>query len=138
MSAEVTIRIPPRRGARRRGADVGAPVAAGEPDAPQSPPPERIPRVARVLALAHHWRGLIQSGAVRDQAALARLVGVSRARVTQVMNMLWLGPELQAKVLDGGLDPSGGERSLRALADLPLWADQRRAWASGHQGSPFR
>ena len=68
MSAEVTIRIPPRRGARRRGAAVGAPVAAGGPDAPPSPPPERIPRVARVLALAHHWRGLIQSGAVRDQA----------------------------------------------------------------------
>ncbi len=94
MSAEVTVRIPPRRGDRRRGATVGAPMAAGAADALASPPPERIPRVACVLALAHHWRGLIRSGAVRDQADLARLVGVSRARVTQVMRLLDLAPDV--------------------------------------------
>lgn len=110
MSAEVTIRIPTRRGARRRGADVGAPVAAGAADAPQSPPTERIPRVARVLALAHHWRGLIQSGAVHDRADLARLVGVSRARVTQVMNLLWLAPDIQV-----AWSPNPDPRCMRVL-----------------------
>ena len=121
MSAEVTIRIPPRRGERRNGAAVGAPVAAGGADAPESPPPERIPRVARVLALAHHWQGLIRSGAVRDQADLARLVGVSRARVTQVMRLLDLAPDIQEAVLDGG------------------WMGRGRRWrCGGWRLSPFR
>lgn len=126
MSAEVTIRIPPRRGARRRRAAMGAPVAADEPDAPQSPPPERIPRVARVLALAHHWRALIQSGAVRDQADLARLVGVSRARVTQVMNLLWLAPDIQETVLRGRFESLADETALRAVASHELWTRQRQ------------
>jgi hypothetical protein len=104
-------------------------VASGGPDAPQSPPPERIPRAARVLALARHWQELIRSGAVRDQAELARLVGVSRARVTQVMNLLWLAPHLQAELLFARTrEDHPGERRLRAIAALPYWGAQRSAW----------
>jgi hypothetical protein len=90
-----------------------------------SPPPEKIPRVARVLALAHHWQGLIRSGAVRDQAELARLVGVSRARVTQVMNLLWLAPGIQEDVLLGIAERA--EAGLRRLAAEPIWRRQRGA-----------
>ena len=68
------------------------------------PTPERIPRAARVLALAHRWRGLIRSGAVKDQADLARLVEVSRARVTQVMGLLLRAPDIQVAVLFGEVD----------------------------------
>ena len=128
MSAEVTIRIPTRRGARRRGAAEGDPVAAGAHDAPQPPPPERIPRVARVLALAHHWRGLIRSGAVRDQADLARLVGVSRARVTQVMRLLYLAPDIQEAILDGVVDGPGVDMVLRKIAEEVSWGVQRWQW----------
>ncbi|MGE0229080.1 MAG: hypothetical protein AB7U23_11295 [Dehalococcoidia bacterium] len=99
------------------------------PDTPEpEPPPERIPRAARVLALAHKWRALIRSGAVKDQAELARLVGVSRARVTQVMGLLWLAPEIQEELLcrfpperDA---PPPRERDLHAVAALSRWADQ--------------
>jgi hypothetical protein len=103
-------------------------VASGGPGAPQSPPPERIPRVARVLALAHRWRKLIESGAVRDQADLARLVGVSRARVTQVMSLLWLAPDIQEAVLLGTVDFTGS--GLRRVAAEATWARQRQAWCS--------
>ena len=127
MSGEVTIRIPPRRGGRRRRATVGDAVAAGAVEAPVSPPPERIPRVARVLALAHHWRGLIRSGAVRDQADLARLVGVSRARVTQVMRLLDLTPAIQEAVLFSNEAPS--EPVLRRVASDVIWS--RQALPSG-------
>lgn len=89
------------------------------------PPPERIPRVARLLALAHHWRGLIRDGTVRDQADLARLVGVSRARVTQVMRLLDLAPDIQEAVLDGEVDGPGAELALRAIADEPAWSRQK-------------
>lgn len=119
MSGRVTVRLPTRRGGRR-GPAVGADVAPGVDPAP-SPTHERIPRVARVLALAHHWQELIRSGAVRDQADLARLVGVSRARVTQVMSLLWLAPHVQEQILSGQLDVA--ETSLRRLATLPLWSE---------------
>jgi hypothetical protein len=84
--------------------------------------------VARVLALAHHWQGLVRSGAVRDQADLARLVGVSRARVTQVMGLLWLAPGIQEAVLDGRVDGRGVERALRELAEEPRWPTQHAAF----------
>jgi len=95
-------------------------MRAEEPD--PAPPPERIPRAARVLALAHKWRGLIRSGAVKDQAELARLVGVSRARVTQVMGLLWLAPDVQEAVLFGEIDVD--ERGLRERAGIVAWASQ--------------
>ena len=104
----------------------------GETDAPDSPPGERIPRVARVLALAHHWRGLIRSGTVRDQADLARLIGVSRARVTQVMNLLWLAPDIQRQVLTLLCTAEGrdrlNQRDLMALAAEARWPEQRIKW----------
>ncbi len=53
MSGRVTIRLPARRGGRSAPA-VGDDVAPGAPDAAPATTPERIPRVARVLALAHH------------------------------------------------------------------------------------
>ena len=53
------------------------------------------PRVARMVALAHRWQGLIFTGVTRDQATLARLVGVSRVRVAQGMDLLRLAPDIQ-------------------------------------------
>ena len=125
MSGRVTIRLPARRGGRpgpANGAD-GTPDAA---DSAPSPTPERIPRVARVLALAHHWQGLIRSGSVRDQADLARLVGVSRARVTQVLSLLWLAPDIQDQILHTPPLP-WTEQELRELAREPRWARQLAA-----------
>jgi hypothetical protein len=82
--------------------------------------------MARVLALAHHWHGLIQSGAVRDQAELARLVGVNRARVSQVMSLLWLAPDIQETVINGHGWDAHSERALRRIAVEPVWAVQFR------------
>jgi ParB-like chromosome segregation protein Spo0J len=85
-----------------------------------------VPAVARHLALAHHWRGLIRDGVVRDQTDLSRIVGVSRARISQVMRLLDLAPDIQEAVLDGKVDGPGAELALRAVAGEPLWAIQRR------------
>jgi hypothetical protein len=132
VTGRVTVRMPGRGAGRRRGRPVGPAVAPGGPDAPQSPPPGRVPRVARVLALAHHWQGLIRSGVVRDQADLARLVGVSRARVTQVMSLLWLAPDIQEDILlppyPGPLAAFQRHRALILVAADALWASQRRTW----------
>ncbi len=95
-------------------------------------PAGRVPRVSRLTALAIKFDGLLGSGAVRDQAELAELGHVTRARVTQIMNLLHLAPDIQDELLHlprvtGGDDPIA-ERHIRSLAGLADWSQQRRAW----------
>lgn len=94
----------------------------------------RIPRVTRLLALAHRFEALIQSGKVRDYADLARLGHVTRARVTQIMNLLNLAPDLQEQILVSP-DVCRGkdrltERQLRQVVALPDWKQQRNVWTT--------
>lgn len=67
----------------------------------------RVPRVARLLALAHRFEKLVQTGVAADYADLARLGRVTRARVTQIMNLLGLAPDIQEQIL---YSPGGHER----------------------------
>src|SRR5690606_20620100 len=67
----------------------------------ESPPkePGRVPRVTRLMALAQRFEHLLERKAVRDQAELAELGHVTRARVTQIMNFLHLAPDIQEALL---------------------------------------
>jgi len=62
-------------------------------------PVGRVPRVARLLALARRFELLIETGVAADYADLARLGQVTRARVNQVMNLLVLAPDIQEAIL---------------------------------------
>lgn len=59
----------------------------------------RIPRISKLMALAIKMRGMVDRGEVRDYAELARLAQVTRARITQIMNLNLLAPELQEWLL---------------------------------------
>jgi hypothetical protein len=48
-----------------------------------------------MLALAHHSQGAIDRGLVADRAAVARKLGLTRVRVTQLFDLLLLAPDLQ-------------------------------------------
>jgi hypothetical protein len=101
-----------------------------------APDPGRVPRVSRLMALALRFEGLLRDGVVRDYAALARLGHVSRARVSQVMGLLSLAPDLQEAVLFlprtlRGRDPIPLWRLLPIAAALD-WRKQRRLWAGLH------
>ncbi len=89
-----------------------------------------IPRVVRLLALAHHFDGLLARGIVRDYADIAGLAGVTRARVTQIMDLLLLAPEIQEALLMGdrgfGGDITGSERRFREITQIVLWEEQVR------------
>jgi hypothetical protein len=92
-----------------------------------------VPRVARLLALAHYFQDLLRRGVVKDQADLARLGRVTRARVTQVMNLLLLAPDVQEAILflppiTRGRDPLRLPL-LQPIALTPAWPEQRRLWA---------
>src|SRR6266849_3673390 len=91
----------------------------------------RVPRVARLMALAVRFDGLLQTGQVRDQAELARLGRVTRARVSQILSLIHLAPDIQEEILF----LQGGRRGsdllvadLQPIAKLVDWAGQQRRW----------
>ena len=95
-------------------------------------PRGRVPRVARLVALALRLEALVQSGVIATYAELARLGHVSRARVTQILNLCWLAPDLQEAVLFlpptvRGRDPIPLRQLQRVAAELD-WEQQRRLW----------
>lgn len=96
------------------------------PSAPQTALP-RIPRTARLMALAIKFQGLVDRGEVPDYADLARLGYVTRARMTQIMNLLLLAPDIQEEILISKA-PAVAERRLRRLAKIPTWEVQRQLW----------
>ena len=93
-------------------------------------PSSRVPRVARLLALAWHIEELVQSGTVSSYAAAARVGHVSRARLSQILSLLNLAPDLQEQLL---FLPAHGRQSLvlrqvLAVAAALDWQEQRRRW----------
>ncbi|MBD3334312.1 MAG: hypothetical protein GF355_02250 [Candidatus Eisenbacteria bacterium] len=102
-----------------------------------SPPPSkpgRIPRISRLMALAIHFEELIHRGVVKDHADLARLGGVSRARISQVMDLLNLVPSIQESLLFLKRSPEDNdpvtERALRRILVAPHWTKQIELWTS--------
>jgi len=98
----------------------------------RSEPAGRTPRVSRLMALAIRFDQLLRDGQVADQSELARLAHVTQPRMTQIMNLLHLAPDIQEDVLHlppvlDGRDPVT-ERDLRPIAQLRDWRDQRAIW----------
>jgi hypothetical protein len=99
---------------------------------PPAVEPGRVPRLARLMALAIHFDGLIRKGVVRNYADLARLGHVTRARATQIMNLLNLAPDSQEEILflprtSPGRDAIS-ERQVRRVVVEPAWERQRSLW----------
>ena len=63
-------------------------------------PKGRLPRITRYMALAIYYEGLIREGHIHDYAEIATLGHVTRARVTQIMNLRLLAPDLQEQLLN--------------------------------------
>lgn len=98
-----------------------------------SPAIGRVPRVSRLMALAIRLDQLLREGVVSDQAELAHLGHVTRARLTQILNLLCLAPDIQEQLLFLPPTVRGrdmvSERDLRPLAAVP-WKQQRKMWKS--------
>ncbi len=91
--------------------------------------PPSVPRISRLLALALKMEEMIQEGAVKNYSELARRGQVSAARITQVMNLLHLAPDVQEQVLLGhAADHRLRESAVRKLSTVVLWSEQRNRW----------
>ena len=104
----------------------------GEIPVPTAVPLGRVPRIARLMALAIRFERLLADGEVRDYADLARLGHVTRARVTQIMNLLNLAPDIQEAILflpptEAGKDQIK-EWQVRPIMAEPEWRSQRTLW----------
>lgn len=110
------------RGQRLISDDSASTVAAGP----------RVPRIARLMALAIRFDSLLREGTVRDLSELARLARITQPRATQIMNLTLLAPDIQEQILLLRGAESGREtiheRRLRPIVALAGWNEQRRGW----------
>ena len=122
-AVEIQFRLHAQDGRRR---------STGPSDAPPSGN-GRLPRVTQVMALAIQFQDMIQRGEARDYADLARLGCLTRERMSQIMELIWLAPDIQQEILD--LPPTRGGRypiselTMRNIASLFSWVEQRAEWA---------
>ena len=119
---------------RESRAGAGAPKRLQAGSAPPAIASEKVPRIARLLALAHRFQGMLDRGEVASMAEIARLGRVSRARVTQIMDLLLLAPDIQDEVLYFPATKHGRDavtlREMRAVCEAAQWAEQRERWAT--------
>jgi len=91
------------------------------PKAPQTP------RVVELLKTAQEWQRQLNAGDVTNQAEIARREGITRARVTQIMALIRLAPEIQDHVLSLPAMAHRSvitEKALRPIALLENRGDQ--------------
>ncbi len=92
----------------------------------------RTPRISKLMALAIKFDGMLRDGVVADQSELARLARVSQPRMTQILNLNYLAPDIQEALLFLSAVAAGRdsihERMLRAVCAQAMWDLQRRAW----------
>lgn len=107
----------------------GRRIVLSETPAPTAPHRARPLRVARLIALAHVLQARVEAG--ESAADVSRALGFTRARISQILALTLLAPDLQERLLfmtnDAGHDWIT-ERSLRGVVAQLLWGEQRRAF----------
>jgi hypothetical protein len=112
-----------RSGRRRVAFRASAPVAPATTRRPAG--------ISRMVALAHHVQVAIDRGLVRDRSTVARQFDITTARVTQILDLLLLAPDIQEHLLKleaiDGVEPVS-EKRLRRLCLNRNWREQRLLW----------
>ncbi len=107
-------------------------------------PRGQVPRLTRMFALAHAFEAMIRHGEVTDYADIVRLTGFTRARITTMMDLTLLAPDIQEQILMWsrvrGERDAPSEKKVARIASVPGWEEQRRRWRGvghgAHASSP--
>jgi hypothetical protein len=122
---------------QRRGRGASKELRVGQEQ--EVMPQGGVSRVARLMALAIRFDHLVRTGAVTNYADLARLGEVTRARISQIANLLHLAPDLQEELLFWRRPPRGRDplhlARLQPIAAAFDWKKQRRLWGELVRGS---
>lgn len=111
-------------------------LVRGEALEPSTPPvePGSVPRLAKLMALAVRFEDKLQQGQVRDMAQLARYGHVSRARLSQIMNLRLLAPDIQEDLLRLPRTFKGRApikyHDVVPIIQTPDWKRQRQQWSA--------
>ena len=110
----------------------GARPAERGPSDLHRPEKGRLPRVTQVMALAIQFQDMIHRGDARDYADIARLGCITRERISQVMELVWLAPDIQKEILEFAPNSTPrlaiSEVAARRIASRLDWEEQREAW----------
>ena len=92
----------------------------------------RIPRISRLMALAIRLEGMLRSGEVADFMELARISHVTQPRISQILGLTLLAPDIQEELLflprvTVG-KPEIHEKMLRPIVSEVDWGRQRAMW----------
>ena len=100
--------------------------------------PGRVPRISRLMALAIHFDEMIRAGKVANISEIARLTHVTQPRITQLMNLCHLAPDIQEEILFlphvVGDREAISEREARVVAAESDWGRQRELWRQKRGG----
>jgi hypothetical protein len=90
-------------------------------------------RVARQLGLAHALQGRLDAGEFETQAVLARALGFSRERISKLLDLLNLAPDIQEEILflecAPGSQPFTEADLHRVVLKTAVWEEQWVRWA---------
>lgn len=106
-------------------------VAPATPE-PKPVEPGRVPRISRLIAVAIRLDGLLRTGEVSDILELARLGHVTQPRMSQILALTLLAPDIQEELLFLPRLTAGKsaihEKMLRPISAEIDWARQREMW----------
>jgi hypothetical protein len=96
--------------------------------------PSSVPTLTRFLVLGHRLEQLVRDGVVQDFTQLATIFGISKGRVTHLVNLTLLAPDIQEQMLWLNIpdmrSPHLYERSLRQLTLVVDWNHQTTLYLS--------
>ena len=98
---------------------------------PRPRPTSKVPRISRLMALAIRFNEMIRTGEASDMIELARCGHVTQPRMSQIMALNQLAPDIQELLLNLPATkgrPEIHEKRLRPIAAMLHWEDQRAAW----------
>ena len=115
-----------------RGRKTIRPHDANSDNSSKPKPPARIPRIARLMALAIHYQEMLRTGEANDMIELSRRAKVSQPRMSQIMALNLLAPDIQTALLDLPPQSKGKpflhEKRIRPITAMLEWTEQRVAW----------
>ena len=92
----------------------------------------KVPRISRLMALSIRMEEMLRRGEAQDTFDLAELGKVSQPRITQILSLSLLAPDIQEALLGLPRETNGKskihERNVRPITQEPLWDRQRELW----------
>ena len=116
----------------RKKIDLGGTTRRARIECDELEMPGPLPRVTRLMALAIRFDELLRTGKVRNHAHLAEIGNVSEPRISQILALSQLAPDIQERLLFLPRVTRGKsaitEKRLRPLVKIVGWDEQRKAW----------